>query len=73
MDGIKITKVVEELMSLLQKMGIGMGISESVTEGDFRINEMLARVEVAIDIEIEELKEELGSWFVPDWPLYVGS
>jgi len=84
MDGIKITRVVRELMSLLQKMGIGMGISEleSVTEEDIiNINAMLEsfnfnfnfNVGVDLDVEMEELKEELGSWFIADWELYVGA
>ena len=82
MDGIKITKVVEELMCLLQKMGMEMGISEleSVTEEDIiNINAMLEsfkfnfNVGVDLDVEMEELKEELGSWFIPDYELFVGA
>ena len=82
MDGIKITKVVEELMCLLQKMGMEMGISEleSVTEEDIiNINAMREsfkfnfNVGVDLDVEMEEIKEELGSWFIPDYELFVGA
>ena len=84
MDGIKITKVVEELMCLLQKMGMEMGISEleSVTEEDIiNINAMREsfkfnfdfNVGVDLDVQMDELKEELGSWFIPDYELFVGA
>ena len=82
MDGMKITRVVMEWLSLLQKMGIGRGISEleSVTEEDIiNINAMLESfnfnfdVGVDLDVQMEELKEELGSWFIPDYELFVGA
>jgi hypothetical protein len=64
MDEIRITRVIKDLMSLLQKMD--RGISESEEE-----YEMLERY--ALEVDLEELKEELGSWFIPDCKLYVGA
>ena len=69
MDEIRITRVIKDLMSLLQKMD--MDISESKEEylQIQNINEIVDR----IDVDLEELKEELGSWYIADCKLYVGA
>jgi hypothetical protein len=64
MGEIRITRVIKELMSLLQKMD--RGISESEEE-----YEMLERY--ALEVDLDELKEELGSWYIADCKLYVGA
>ena len=53
MDATTITRVMKELMKLLQ----------AAENYDY---EMVA-------YEVEVLKEELGSWFIEDYKLYVGS
>ena len=67
MDEIRITRVIKELMSLLQKMD--MDISESEEEYLQNINGIVD----SVDVDLEELKEELGSWYIADCKLYVGS
>ena len=74
MDEMKRERMVKELMRLLQQMDI------PESEADY-LNEMLERVEVDddsdvdtdIDITIEELKKELGQWFIEDYKLYYAS
>ena len=67
MDEIRITRVIKDLMSLLQKMD--MGISESEEDYLQNINGIVDRV----DVDLEKLKEELGSWYITDCKLYVGA
>ena len=72
MEEIKKARMVKELMKLLQQMDI------SESEGDY-LSEMLGRVDNDIDVDtdinitIEELKKELGSWFIEDYKLYYAS
>ena len=74
MEDIKKARMVKELMKLLQQMDI------SESEGDY-LTEMLERVEDGIDVDtdininitIDELKKELGSWFIEDYKLYYAS
>jgi hypothetical protein len=69
MDEIRITRVIKDLMSLLQKMD--MGISESEEEC-LQIQNINGIVD-SVDVDLEELKEELGSWYIADCKLYVGA
>lgn len=55
-----ISRLIKELMKLLRNM------SESGEEND---NELVERV----GYEVEKIKEELGSWYIADYPLYQAS
>ena len=68
-DEIRITRVIKELMSLLQKMDMDISESEEEYLQIQNINGIVDRVEV----DLEKLKEELGSWFIADCKLYVGA
>jgi hypothetical protein len=65
MDEIRITRVIKDLMSLL----MDRYLSESEEEYLQDINEIADSVEV----DLEKLKEELGSWYIADCKLYVGA
>ena len=55
----EITRVVKELFWLLQNVNIA--------EEDYKVG-------IGIEERIEEIKQELGSWFISDYPkLYQGS
>ncbi|MCW3142099.1 MAG: hypothetical protein N2V72_08040 [Methanophagales archaeon] len=60
MDAIRITEVVKELMKLLQNM------SEC---GEGYDGKIVGRVES----EVNELKEQLGSWFIDDFVIFQAS
>jgi len=60
MDAIRITEVVKELMKLLQN------VSE---RGEGYDGKILGRVES----EVNELKEQLGSWFIDDFVIFQAS
>lgn len=60
MDAIRITEVVKELIRLLQDM------SEHGGGYDVKIVER-------VESEVDELKEELGSWFIDDFEIYQAS
>ena len=57
MDAITITRVMKELMKLLRDMH------------EFGEDYNYEKVES----KVKELKAELGSWFIEDYTLYVGS
>lgn len=57
MDAITITRVMKELMKLLRDM------HESGEDYDYE----------KVESNVEELKAELGAWFIEDYTLYVGS
>jgi hypothetical protein len=67
MDEIRITRVIKDLMSLLQNIYLSESEEEYLQIQN--INEIVGRV----DVDLEELKEELGSWYIADCKLYVGS
>jgi len=67
MDEIRVTRVIKELMSLLQKMGI------SESEEEYLQIQNINGIVDSVDVDLEKLKEELGSWFIADCKLYVGS
>ncbi|NQE06286.1 hypothetical protein C5S32_10500 [ANME-1 cluster archaeon GoMg1] len=55
----EITRVIKELFWLLQNVNIA--------EEDYNVG-------IEIEERIEEIKQELGSWFISDYPkLYQGS
>ena len=55
----EITRVIKELFWLLQNV--------NMNEEDHKIG-------IGIEEQIEEIKQELGSWFISDYPkLYQGS
>ena len=59
-DAIRITEVVKELMRLLQDMSVyGGGYDGKIVE--------------RVESEVNELKEELGSWFIDDFEIYQAS
>ena len=58
MDAIRITAIIKELLKQLQNM---LGSGESYDKL------------FCIEYELEELKKELGSWFIPDCVIYKGS
>jgi len=58
MDAIRITAIIKELLKLLRNM------SESGEDYLFCMR---------FGYELEELKKELGSWFIPDCVIYKGS
>ncbi|MCK4734446.1 MAG: hypothetical protein KAT65_18465 [Methanophagales archaeon] len=60
MDAVRIAEVVKELMKLLQNM------SESEDDYDSKIVERA-------ELEVNEVKEELGSWFIDDFEIYQAS
>jgi len=60
MDAIIITEVVKELMKLLQNM------SDSGEDYEGKIVER-------VESEVNEMKEELGSWFIDDFEIYRAS
>ena len=57
MDAIRITAIIKELLKLLRNMS---GSGE-----DYKL--------FCIEYELEELKKELGSWFIPGCVIYKGS
>ena len=57
MDAIRITAIIKELLKQLQNMS---GSGE-----DYKL--------FCIEYELEELKKELGSWFIPGCVIYKGS
>jgi hypothetical protein len=67
MDEIRITRVIKDLMSLLQNISLTESEEEYLQIHD--INEIVDSVEV----DLEKLKEELGSWYIADCKLYVGA
>ena len=69
MDEIRITRVIKDLMSLLQKMDMDISESEEEYLQIQNINEIVD----SVDVDLEKLKEELGSWYIPDCKLYVGA
>jgi hypothetical protein len=60
MDAVRIAEVIKELVKLLQNT------SEFGRDDDI---EIVKRVE----LEVEEIKEELGSWFMNDFEIYQAS
>jgi len=58
MDAIRITAIIKELLKQLQNMS---GSGESYDKL------------FCIEYELEELKKELGSWFIPGCVIYKGS
>ena len=60
MDTIIITEVVKELMKLLQNM------SDSGEDYEGKIVER-------VESEVNEMKEELGPWFIDDFEIYRAS
>ena len=58
MDAIRITAIIKELLKQLQNM------SESGEDYLFCMQ---------FEYELEELKKELGSWFIQDCVIYKGS
>jgi len=58
MDAIRITAIIKELLKLLRNMS---GSGEDYDKL------------FCIEYELEELKKELGSWFIPDCMIYKGS
>jgi len=54
-DVTRITRVIKELMELLQAEGTGTY--------DYNM----------VEYEVGVLKKELGSWFIEDYELYIGS
>jgi len=67
MDEIRVTRVIKELMSLLQKMGI------SESEEEYLQIQNINGIVDSVDVDLEKLKEELGSWYITDCKLYVGA
>jgi len=67
MDEIRITRVIKDLMSLLQNIYLSESEEEYLQIQN--INEIVG----SVDVDLEELKEELGSWYIADCKLYVGS
>jgi hypothetical protein len=67
MDEIRITRVIKDLMSLLQN------ISLSESEEEYLQIQDINGIVDSVDVELEELKEELGSWYIADCKLYVGA
>ena len=57
MDATRITAIIKELLKLLRNMS---GSGE-----DYKL--------FCIEYELEELKKELGSWFIPGCVIYKGS
>ncbi len=57
MDATRMTRMIKELMKLFQD------ISESREDYDYE----------RVRHEVEEIKEELGSWYIANYPLYLGS
>ena len=57
MDAIRITAIIKELLKLLRNM--------SESGEDYKL--------FCIEYELEELKKELGSWFIPSCMIYKGS
>ena len=60
MDAVRIAEVVKELMKLLQNM--------SESEGDYD-----SKIVERAELEVNEIKEELGSWFIDDFEIYQAS
>ena len=54
----EITRVIKELFWLLQNVNIA--------EEDYKVG-------IGIEERIEEIKQELGSWFIDGYQLYQGS
>ena len=67
MDEIRITRVIKDLMSLLQN------ISLSESEEEYLQIQNINEIVGSVDGDLDELKEELGSWFIADCKLYVGA
>ncbi len=57
MDGVELTRLMKELLSLLQN------ISE---EGEVKSEDEIAG-------RVEAIKRELGAWFIDSYPIYQGS
>jgi len=57
MDGVELTRLMKELLSLLQN------ISE---EGEVKSEDEIAG-------RVESIKRELGAWFIDSYPIYQGS
>ena len=60
MDAVRMAEVVKELIKLLRNM------SESGGDYDGKIIERA-------ELEVNEVKEELGSWFIDDFAIYQAS
>jgi hypothetical protein len=60
MDAVRIAGVVKELMKLLQNM--------SESEGDYD-----SKIVERAELEVNGVKEELGSWFIDDFEIYQAS
>ena len=60
MDAVRIAEVVKELMKLLQNM--------SESEGDYD-----SKIVERAELEVNGVKEELGSWFIDDFEIYQAS
>ncbi len=60
MDAVRMAEVVKELIKLLRNM------SESGGDYDGKIVERA-------ELEVNEVKEELGSWFIDDFAIYQAS
>ena len=60
MDAVRMAEVVKELIKLLRNM------SESGGDYDGIIVERA-------ELEVNEVKEELGSWFIDDFAIYQAS
>jgi len=60
MDAIRITEVVKELMKLLQNMSASGEDDESKTEK-------------RVELEVNAMKEEFGSWFIDDFEIFRAS
>jgi hypothetical protein len=67
MDEIRITRVIKELMSLLQNIYL------SESEEEYLQIQDINGIADSVDVELEKLKEELGSWYIADCKLYVGA
>jgi hypothetical protein len=67
MDEIRITRVIKDLMSLLQNIYL------SESEEEYLQIQTINGIVDSVDVELEKLKEELGSWYIADCKLYVGS
>ena len=66
MDATRMTTVIKELMKLLQNMSESGGNYDKLFCKQKHLLKML-------EDEVEEIKEELGSWYIADYTLYQGS
>jgi hypothetical protein len=67
MDEIRITRVIKDLMSLLQNIYL------SESEEEYLQIQDINGIADSVEVDLEKLKEELGSWYIADCKLYVGS